>query len=333
MFPNIRVSTALAILIGVSLTAPACGGELPTATFALLATATPTDAATAATATPAPIATPTATPVPVSTAKLTPTPTLVSTPTVTPTSIPSPTPTPVPTATATPAPVPVPTETLTPTPTSIPSPTPTLVPTSAIEIRIVASADASLIEDPRGRLADSKDAAGNFVGMTSKFSARRLLVSFDLSGIPTGSTIASARLEMHMSRTSGDESPVSLHRFKTAWTEGSSDAPGEGGQGAASTPGDPTWIHASFDEMFWFATGGDYVAKPSATASIGRTGLYQWDSDDLTADVESWHANPSLNFGWIAIGDESRSQTAKRFDSRENKDDALRPALVVVLES
>lgn len=330
MFPNIGLSTALAILIGVSLTAPACGGELPTATFVPLATSMPTDAATA-------------TPVPVSTTKLTPTPTLVSTstPAVTPTSIPSPTPTL--------ALVPVPTETLTPTPTSIPSsspsPTPTTLPTatmtpapiatptvSAIDIRIVASADASLIEDPQGRLADSKDAAGNFVGMTNNFSARRLLVSFDLSGIPAGSTITSARLEMHLSRTSGDESPVSFHRFKTAWTEGSSDAQGEGGQGAASTPGDPTWIHASFDETFWVATGGDYVAEPSATASIGGAGWYRWNSKNLTADVELWHADPSLNFGWIAIGDESRSQTAKRFDSRENEDDALRPALVVVLE-
>jgi hypothetical protein len=133
-----------------------------------------------------------------------------------------------------------------------------------------------------------------------------------------------------MSRTKGDESAVSFHRFKTAWTEGSSDARGEGGGGAASTPGDPTWIHASFDETFWFAIGGDYVAEPSATVSVGDKGSYRWNSEDLTADVQSWHADSSVNFGWIAIGDESRSQTAKRFDSRENEDDALRPALVVV---
>lgn len=216
---------------------------------------------------------------------------------------------------------------------SDPTPTPVATPIASIsEIRIVANADASLIEDQEGRRADSKDAAGNFVGMTNNLDSRRLLVSFDLSEIPAGSTIASVRLEMNMSRTSGDESPVSLHRFTTRWAEGSSDARGEGGRGAASTPGDPTWIHAGFDDTFWFTPGGDYVEEPSATTSVGRTGPYQWASAQLTADVQSWLANPSLNSGWIAIGDESRSQTAKRFDSRENDDDALRPALIVVLD-
>ena len=70
-------------------------------------------------------------------------------------------------------------------------------------------------------------------------------------------------------------------------------------------------------------TGIGAVSGPLVSVGLART-------EDLTADVQSWHADSSVNFGWIAIGDESRSQTAKRFDSRENEDDALRPALVVV---
>ena len=218
-----------------------------------------------------------------------------------------------------------------PTPTQIPATTGTATP-AATEVRIVANLDASLIEDAEGGRADSMDASGNFVGMTNNLEARRMLVAFDLRAIPAGATIASARLEMRMSRTSGAEASVTLHRVTREWAEGTSDARGEGGRGAPSTPGDPTWIHSVFDTTRWDTPGGDYVAAASATANIGRVGDYEWTSAGLTADVRSWLSDPTTNFGWIAIGDESRAQTAKHFDSRENDDEALRPTLVVVLE-
>lgn len=216
-----------------------------------------------------------------------------------------------------------------PTPTPPPTPTPTPEP---IEVRIVASLDATLIEDDNGARANSADPSGNFVGMTNNLSARRLLVAFDLSAIPAGSTIASARLAMHLSRAAGlGESNVSLYRLTREWAEGTSDARGEGGRGAPSTPGDPTWVHSAFDTTLWDTPGGDYVATPSATATIGSEGDFEWASDGLVADVQSWLGDPASNFGWIAIGDESKGRTAKRFDSRENPDEALRPALVIVV--
>jgi len=199
------------------------------------------------------------------------------------------------------------------------------------EIRIVANADASLIEDPTGRLSNSKDSSGNFVGMTNNFEARRLLVAFDLSVVPRGAKIESAILKMHMSRTSGDDAVVSLHRVTTKWHEGSSDANGEGGGGAPSTPGDPTWVHAAFREQLWNHPGGDYTVSASAVTSIGGVRDYEWSSEDLAADVRSWITDPSSNNGWIAIGGESQSQTAKRFDSRENNQQAFRPTLVLLL--
>ena len=38
----------------------------------------------------------------------------------------------------------------------------------------------------------------------------------------------------------------------------------------------------------------------------------------MIADVQSWLDNPATNFGWLVLGDESASATAKRFDTRES---------------
>ena len=38
----------------------------------------------------------------------------------------------------------------------------------------------------------------------------------------------------------------------------------------------------------------------------------------MVADVQSWLDNPASNFGWLVLGDETASATAKRFDTRES---------------
>ena len=47
-------------------------------------------------------------------------------------------------------------------------------------------------------------------------------------------------------------------------------------------------------------------------------------------DVNDWGDDPSSNFGWVVIGDESVGGTRQRFDSRENMTEANRPILEVV---
>src|SRR5207302_838656 len=46
-------------------------------------------------------------------------------------------------------------------------------------------------------------------------------------------------------------------------------------------------------------------------------------------DVQNWLSSPGSNFGWIVIGDESGTGTAKRFDSRENSTASNQPALTI----
>jgi len=64
--------------------------------------------------------------------------------------------------------------------------------------------------------------------------------------------------------------------------------------------------------------GGDFSSTVSASQSVGAIGEYAWSSAQMVADVQSWLDNPANNFGWLVLGDESESATAKRFDTRES---------------
>ena len=105
----------------------------------------------------------------------------------------------------------------------------------------------------------------------------------------------------------------------------------QGGKGAETQAGDPTWIHSVSPNQRWSRSGGDYVRAVSAKAEVRGQGVYTWNSTPkLVADVQSWVNSPSRNFGWILIGDESKAATAKVFHSGENPDTTTRPQLTVV---
>ncbi len=159
-----------------------------------------------------------------------------------------------------------------------------------------------------------------FAGETGMSYLRRGVLAFDIAGnIPAGSTIASATLSMHMSRTALITArTVELHKLLADWGEGTSDASANEGQGAPATTNDATWRHRFFDSIFWATQGGDFSGIVSASQSVGAIGDYTWSSAQMVADVQSWLDSPTNNFGWLVLGDESTSTTAKRFDSRES---------------
>src|SRR5438045_4634901 len=126
-------------------------------------------------------------------------------------------------------------------------------------------------------------------------------------------------LRLNTSRTAPDTPRnVELHKLLADWGEGTSVAPGEEGDGAPATTNDATWRHRFFDTIFWTTEGGDFSATVSASQSVGAIGVYTWSSPQMTADAQSWLDNPATNFGWLVLGDESGSATAKRFDTRES---------------
>lgn len=196
-------------------------------------------------------------------------------------------------------------------------------------IMLGASSDAALYEDEDGASANG---AGDFLfsGTTAQDEIRRSLLQFDIASVlPAHAVVQSVTLEMYMSRTIVGDTPVALHRVTTAWSEGPADADGPEGIGAAAQSGDVTWQHASFDDVFWENDGGDFDAQASAISDIAFEGDYTWSGAGLIEDVQLWLNDPSVNHGWMLLGDESQDPTAKRWNSRTNSDEATRPLLTI----
>lgn len=193
---------------------------------------------------------------------------------------------------------------------------------------VAAVKDNTLYEHAEG---STSNGAGYhfFVGQTNTGSSRRGVLEFDIAErLPSGSTITSASLDLHMSRTTSGNQSIFLHRIENSWGEGISNANANEGSGAPATSGDATWLHRFYDDQNWSNPGGDFSTSPSAMALVGGVGFYTWESNPaLVADVQGWADDPDRNFGWILVGSESQNRTAKRFDSKENPTESFRPVL------
>lgn len=171
-----------------------------------------------------------------------------------------------------------------------------------------------------------------FIGNNGRRDARRALIAFDVaSQIPPGSRITRATLTMRVSQTISGNRPARLLRVEQDWGQGASNAGASNdGDGDSAEAGDATWEHTFHPDRFWTNPGGDFNATADATTDIGASGSFTWPSSaEMIARVQGWLDQPATNFGWIVIGDESTSATAKRFDSREHLTVANRPVLTV----
>ena len=193
-----------------------------------------------------------------------------------------------------------------------------------------ASRDNTLIENPTGELSNAIGPSF-FVGRTNQASngIRRGLIAFDIAkAIPSGSQVTEVTLTLNLERAPGGEESIELHRVLADWGEGSSST--KGGRGAPATPGDATWIHTFYDKDLWSQPGGDFSADISAAAIVGAEGSYVWGSTpEMVQDVQEWLDLPENNFGWLLLGNETASGTAKVFASRHSKDLSVQPQLTV----
>ena len=201
-----------------------------------------------------------------------------------------------------------------------------------VSVELSPIKDNTLYQVSPGATATSNGAGQHFfIGKTIQSSLRRGLMQFNFSSIPQNATILEVTLTLHCSRSAiaGTED-LKMHRVLANWGQGTSNANTNEGQGATATNGDATWFNRIHPVTGWLQAGGQFVATPSLTKPIGNVDFYDLQSEGLAADVQYWLANPNNNFGWILRGNEDAAATAKRFDTRENPDVAVRPYLTVI---
>lgn len=193
-----------------------------------------------------------------------------------------------------------------------------------------ASQDNTLYFSATGSLSNG---AGMrfFAGVNGFGLEQRGLIQFDVAAaVPPGATITAVDLVLTMEMTAGVPLNIDLRRVTQSWGEGASNAASGEGGGATSLAGDATWIHRFYPGSNWTSPGGDFSATPSATLSVGSTGVYTWTSTaQMVADAQGWLDDPTSNHGWLLLSPGIISGNGKGFASRENPVATSRPRLMV----
>lgn len=172
-----------------------------------------------------------------------------------------------------------------------------------------------------------------FSGTPGSGNPNRALMQFDIAGnIPATATITNVVLTLNCEARGGGSSAEnhSVHYVFSPWGEGPSlgGGPGGGGGVPAIAP-DATWLFGILGSAPWLNPGGDFAPVPSATTSVGPTGVYTWSGGQTTNDVQLWLNNPTMNNGWLLkIDVEGVAGTSSRWTSREGPP-ALVPNLAV----
>ena len=195
-------------------------------------------------------------------------------------------------------------------------------------VTFTPSKDNTLFLDSAGARSNGRG-ANIFTGTTVGGGVRRAAIAFDIaSQIPPGSEITGVSLQLTLSKSIAGQHPSELRAITQDWGEGTSNAGSSNdGNGAASRPGDATWVHASFPDRRWNTPGGDFSSIADASASAIADITFA-TSAELVARVQAWLNEPAANFGWMVLGDETDATTAKRYTSREGSE-ARRPKLTV----
>jgi hypothetical protein len=167
--------------------------------------------------------------------------------------------------------------------------------------------------------SESNNSGGDgplFSGETCTGNSRRALIHFDVAGnLPVGATITAVTLTMVVEQVSGSPSTnnYSISPLTANFGEGTSSADGTGSPAVAP---DATWNDGVLGTP-WTTAGGDFSASVATTSLGPVTGTFNWSSAGMLANVQNWYSTPATNFGWILIGDESATCSARIFGSRE----------------
>lgn len=197
------------------------------------------------------------------------------------------------------------------------------VPAGAGELILKPVADTTLLGiNPENNLGATPELIVGSVNRLESEVRARMLLRFDLSGLPPGAVVTQAMLgvEVLVKRDGSAPAGVGVHRLFQSWGEGTK----SGLQGAKATTGEATWNSRFTGGGSWAEPGGkggtDFVSEASAITTVDDLGPVSFpETAGLLEDVRTWQADPGSNFGWILIGrNEDILASARRIGSREH---------------
>ncbi len=203
-----------------------------------------------------------------------------------------------------------------------------VVTATIVTMDLVAAADVTLYPD-----GVSANGAGDhvFAGTVggSVPLPRRALLRFEFDSLPEEYLVLEASLHLEISRTPNGSlgATFTVHRLTRDFHEGSTDAQANEGSGSPVLAGDATWTHANWPAESWTTPGGDFSPVVSATddPSVAGNSVVMTGAG-LAEDVRLWQAGAAAH-GWAILGDETQTRTVRRFISRTNPTENLRPRL------
>jgi hypothetical protein len=186
---------------------------------------------------------------------------------------------------------------------------------------IAPSGDAYIGLDPVNHAAGPRL---NLYTWPADTIANAIVMKFDLTSIPAGSTISSATLQLYLAESDAKPDPtytVTVHRIvnKNPVVTRATGYSYDGVNGW--TPSDCCRNHIPLAQSD--------ISLPVDTKAVDKTvGFKQWD---VTAIVQAWFTNPASNFGLLVNSDPSKgSDRYRAFLSSEDPDPSRRPRMLIV---
>lgn len=197
-------------------------------------------------------------------------------------------------------------------------------------VEVAVSADTSLMEwTPEFNLGGQSDLPAGTLGANAGTLRSRVLVRFDLAGLPPGGVVEAAFVRWKVTRepVAPAMTRFGLHRVLVPWEEGQGTGPLPGG--APALVGESTWGSQASGGSSWsepgLGPGTDFEAIADATESVSGLGVYEFEvGAQGVSTVQDWLGNPSRNHGWLLrTEDESVARSARRWGSREGGQGAV----------
>ncbi|WP_108671391.1 DNRLRE domain-containing protein [Peribacillus acanthi] len=181
-----------------------------------------------------------------------------------------------------------------------------------IDPTMVKIQSSTYVEDTNLRSGFPTQTGGNDLelgGGSSGGNIIRTLLRFDLTTIPSATTILSSNLKLWFSSTNNN-TPVDISLFKVSsdWNEN-----------------EASWTYSKKLPTYtaWNYKGGDYVTSNKLSTVSGLTSPTTLDADMKQWDIpvhiiQNWRNNLSTNYGFMLKSDTEATNIYKKFVASEN---------------